>query len=67
MATGRILDVARGGSRVDMLEAMRDKVAEALDGTESARDIAALTKQLRELDYELFKARMTASGHRKRN
>lgn len=50
-----------------MLEAMRDKVAEALDGTESARDIAALTKQLRELDYELAKARMTSAGRMKKN
>lgn len=61
---GRIAEAARDENRLGMLEAMRDKAAEALDRTESARDIAALTKQLRELDRELFKARMTSAARK---
>jgi hypothetical protein len=38
--------VAASGDRLDTLRALRDTLASAIDATESARDLAALSRQL---------------------
>lgn len=44
---------ASSGNRRDALEALRDKLAAALDACDSGRDIAALSKRLMEVMAEL--------------
>lgn len=41
------------GTREDVLKALRDIVAEALDADPAARDISALSKQLLDIDERL--------------
>lgn len=48
-----LLNQVRTGSRRASLEALRDKVAETIDSTESGRDIAALSKRLIEIMSEI--------------
>ena len=48
-----VLEAVRSGDRYATLVAMRDKIAETIDGTESGRDIAALTKRLAEVMAEI--------------
>ena len=43
-----IHDAAKSGDKLRTLEAVRDKVAAALDGADTPRDVAALSKQLLE-------------------
>lgn len=38
--------VASAGDRLKTLEALRDRIAEEIDRTRSARDVAALSRQL---------------------
>ena len=42
----RFSEVVAGGACVPALEALRDVLAGAIEGTDSARDLAALSKQL---------------------
>lgn len=51
MAT--LAEAASGNSRRDTLVALRDKLAATIDGCESGRDIAALSKRLMEVMGEL--------------
>ena len=48
-----LAQAARKNSRRDTLIALRDKLATAIDGCESGRDIAALSKRLMEVMSEL--------------
>lgn len=42
----KILTASNKGDRLETLKAIRQKIARCLDNTDSARDIAALTRQL---------------------
>lgn len=54
MSEGRILTAAVRGDERELLEAMRDRVARELDSDAlAARDLAALTKRLREIVAEI--------------
>lgn len=54
MPEGRILAAAVRGDERELLEAMRDRVAQELDSDAlAARDLAALTKRLREIVAEI--------------
>ena len=54
MPEGRILAAAVRGDERELLEAMRDRVARELDSDAlAARDLAALTKRLREIVAEI--------------
>ena len=48
-----VLEAVRSNDRRATLVAMRDKIAETIDGTDSGRDIAALTKRLAEVMAEI--------------
>lgn len=49
----KLTEAVKTGDRRSMLEALRDTIAETIDGTESGRDIAALSKRLLEVSAEL--------------
>lgn len=44
--TGPIASAAATGDRLATLRALRDKIADSIDSTTSARDVAALTNRL---------------------
>ena len=48
-----LIDAARSGDRRATLEALRDKLAAAVQDCESGRDVAALSKRLMEVMNEL--------------
>lgn len=48
-----VLEAVQSNDRRQTLVAMRDKIAETIDGTDSGRDIAALTKRLAEVMAEI--------------
>ena len=48
-----ITKAADSGDRMETLEALRHKLAVAIDQSDSGRDIAALSKQLREVLEEI--------------
>lgn len=50
---GALVQAARGGNRRKTLETLRDKLAMTIEGTESGRDMAALTRRLLEVINEL--------------
>lgn len=45
--------VSKKGNRLDQLYELRNKLATAIDGCESMRDLAALSRQYRETIYEI--------------
>lgn len=47
------VDAVQSNSRRDALVALRDKIAATIDGTDSGRDIAALSKRLMEVMAEI--------------
>lgn len=47
------ISIADSGDRLETLKELRHKVADALERTESARDIPPLSKQLREIMDEI--------------
>lgn len=51
--TKKISKVAPSGDRLKTLETLRDVIAETIDGTNSARDIAALSRQMTEVLAEI--------------
>ncbi len=48
-----ITDAARNGTRADLLEALRDRIAAEVEAGVPARDLAALSRQLRDITAEL--------------
>ena len=46
-------EAVRSNDRRDALIALRDKIAATIDGTDSGRDIAALSKRLMEVMREI--------------
>ena len=48
-----VSDAVEYGSRLDELVQMRKVIAKSIDTTASARDLAALTKQLTEISKEI--------------
>lgn len=48
-----LVSAADNGTRLDVLETLRRKVAATIDGTDSGRDVASLSKQLREICAEI--------------
>lgn len=46
-------DAVKSNDRRDALVALRDKIAATIDGTDSGRDIAALSKRLMEVMREI--------------
>jgi len=46
---GKLLDAVKSGDRRDVLLALRDETAEAIECTTSGRDVAALSKRLIEI------------------
>lgn len=48
-----LVDAVKTGNRKKMLIALRDKIAATIENSESGRDIAALSKQIREVTAEL--------------
>lgn len=51
--TGKLTRVSKKGNRLDQLYELRNKLATAIDGCESMRDLAALSRQYRETIYEI--------------
>lgn len=49
----RFVDAVQSNDRRDALVALRDKIAATIDGTDSGRDIAALSKRLMEVMREI--------------
>ena len=49
----KLMEVAPTGDRLKTLETLRDVIANAIDGTTSARDIAALSRQMTEVLTEI--------------
>jgi hypothetical protein len=49
----KLTEAVRSGDRRSMLEALQNTIAETIDGTDSGRDIAALSKRLLEVSAEL--------------
>ena len=48
-----LLESVRTGDRRTALVALRDSIAATIDGTDSARDVAALSKRLMEVMREI--------------
>jgi len=48
-----IADSAKSGDRVRALEALRDRLADEIDGCQSSRDVAALASRLQSVLAEL--------------
>lgn len=48
-----LVSAAATGDRLTLLKEIRQKLAESLERTESGRDVAALSKQLRETAEEI--------------
>ena len=48
-----LIDAARSGDKRGTLEALRDKLASTIDGCESGRDVAALSRRLIDVINEL--------------
>lgn len=48
-----LLNEAKADNRLNTLKRLRDKVAETIDNTESGRDVASLTCQLRAVLAEI--------------
>ena len=48
-----LINAAKSGDRRATLEALRDKLAASIQGCESGRDVAALSKRLMEVMGEL--------------
>ncbi len=48
-----IANIAKNGSDLETLKALRQKIAETLDKSESGRDIAALSRQLQNVLEEI--------------
>lgn len=46
---GKLLDAVHAGNKRDILLALRDETAFAIEGSASGRDIAALSKRLMEI------------------
>jgi len=46
-------DIAKSGDRIATLEALRDRLADELDGCQSSRDVAALASRLQSVLAEL--------------
>lgn len=46
---GKLLDAVKSGDRREILLALRDETAFAIEGSASGRDIAALSKRLMEI------------------
>ena len=53
---------AEHGSRLDVLIAMRRKIATTLDGEVAPRDLAALTKRLADLTLDIESLQATEAG-----
>lgn len=49
----KLSEAAASGDRRDTLTALRDSIARAIEGTDSGRDIAALSKRLMEVMAEI--------------
>ena len=49
----KLMEVAPTGDRLKTLETLRDVIANAIDGTTSAIDIAALSRQMTEVLTEI--------------
>lgn len=47
-----VSDAARSGRR-DLLEALRDKIAQEIDSGVPARDLSSLSRRLLEIEHEL--------------
>lgn len=45
----KIAPAVKSGDRADALRALRDRLADEIDATESARDLAALSRQLHDV------------------
>lgn len=46
---GRLLEAVKDGTKLDVLVALRDETARAIESTTSGRDVAALSKRLIEI------------------
>lgn len=60
--TQSVAAAARGGSRLDLLVAMRDAIAAQLDEGVQPRDLASLTKRLGDLALEIEKLEAVEGG-----
>ena len=48
-----LVDVLEDGDSLKLLKALQRRIASQLDRTDSARDVAALSKQLRDVTIEI--------------
>lgn len=58
-----IVTVADHGDRLETLKILRHKIAQTLRDTQSARDIPALSRQLREVMAEIEELSATPEAH----
>ena len=57
-----LVDVLEDGDSLKLLKALQRRIASQLDRTDSARDVAALSKQLRDVTIEIDNYRAEADA-----
>lgn len=57
-----LVDVLEDGDSLKLLKALQRRIASQLDRTDSARDVAALSKQLRDVTIEIDNYRAEAEA-----
>lgn len=57
--TTRLIDIVDKGSEIDTLLVLRRKIAKTIDESKSGRDIASLSRQLREINGQITKLQET--------
>lgn len=55
----KIVDTLKKGDKLATLKALQNKIARTIDESKSGRDIAALSKQLREVTEEIAEVKIT--------
>lgn len=57
-----LVDIVEDGDSLKLLKALQRRIASQLDRTDSARDVAALSKQLRDVTIEIDNYRAEADA-----
>ena len=57
--TTRLIDIVDKGSEIDTLLVLRRKIAKTIDESKSGRDIASLSRQLREINGQITELQET--------
>lgn len=65
--TGSFETATESGDRLKSLEVLRDRIASAIDDCGSARDLAALSRQLTDVLAQIAEIESSSAGKRKGN